>query len=165
MITTATPGPSGLANLPTPPTGWPIGSYDTYAEAQRAVDYLAENDFPVHDVTIVGVEPLIVERVTARLSWPRVLGSGALSGAWFGLLIGLLLSLFTPEYPAMAPILLGTIAGVAFGAAFAATGYASLKGQRGFMSNTQFVAGRYDVLCEPRNAERGRDLLARLAMQ
>lgn len=27
--------------LPTPPKGWPIGSYPTYAEAQRAVDYLS----------------------------------------------------------------------------------------------------------------------------
>jgi hypothetical protein len=26
------------------------------------------------------------------------------------------------------------------------------------------VAGRYDVLCDPRNAERARDLLARLAI-
>ena len=37
----------GLPNLPTPPTGWPVGSYATYAEAQRAVDYLADRDFPV----------------------------------------------------------------------------------------------------------------------
>jgi hypothetical protein len=27
------------------------------------------------------------------------------------------------------------------------------------------VAGRYDVLCQPRNAERGRDLLAKLSMR
>ncbi|SFQ59992.1 hypothetical protein SAMN05421810_110137 [Amycolatopsis arida] len=31
------------------------------------------------------------------------------------------------------------------------------------MSNTQIVAGQYDVLCLPRNAERGRDRLATLA--
>jgi hypothetical protein len=28
----------------------------------------------------------------------------------------------------------------------------------------QLVAGRYDVLCDPQNAERGRDLLARLTI-
>jgi len=66
----------GLASLPTPPTGWPIGSYATYAEAQRAVDYLADAEFPVQDVTIVGVEPMVVERVTARLTWGRVLAGG-----------------------------------------------------------------------------------------
>ena len=31
--------------LPTPPKGWPIGSYSTYAEAQRAVDYLSDQNF------------------------------------------------------------------------------------------------------------------------
>ena len=63
----------GLPNLPTPPTGWPVGSYATYAEAQRAVDYLADRDFPVGDVTIVGVDLMLVERVIGRLTWGRVL--------------------------------------------------------------------------------------------
>jgi hypothetical protein len=80
--------------VPTPPSGWPIGAYGTYAEAQRAVEYLAGHDFPVEDVTIVGVEPMVVERVTARLSWARALAAGAASGAWLGLFLGLLLGLF-----------------------------------------------------------------------
>ena len=63
----------GLPNLPTPPTGWPVGSYATYAEAQRAVDHLADSDFPVGDVTIVGVDLMLVERVIGRLTWGRVL--------------------------------------------------------------------------------------------
>ncbi|GAA5126302.1 general stress protein [Haloechinothrix salitolerans] len=157
------PFAGGLATLPTPPSGWPIGSYATYAEAQRAVDYLADSEFPVHDVTIVGVDPLIVERVTARLTWPRVLLGGAASGAWFGLFVGLLLSLFTPG-PMLPPLLVGLVAGVSFATTFAAASYASLKGRRDFESQTQFVAGRYDVLCEPRNAEKGRDLLAQLSL-
>jgi hypothetical protein len=149
------------ANLPTPPSGWPIGSYATYAEAQRAVDYLADNDFPVSDVTIVGVEPMLVERVTGRLTWRRVLAAGAASGAWFGLFVGLLLSFFSTA-PGLGAILTGLVTGVLFGMGFAALGYASLRGQRDFVSNTQLVASRYDVLCEPRNAEKGRELLARL---
>jgi hypothetical protein len=32
-------------------------------------------------------------------------------------------------------------------------------------SASQLVAGRYDVLAQPRNAEKGRDLLAKLAMR
>ena len=54
--------------LPTPPKGWPIGSYPTYAEAQRAVDYLSDQQFPVQQVTIVGVDLMQVERVTGRLT-------------------------------------------------------------------------------------------------
>ncbi|EIE97965.1 general stress protein [Saccharomonospora glauca] len=151
------------SQLPTMPTGWPIGSYATYAEAQRAVDHLADKNFPVQDVTIVGVDPLLVERVAARLTWGKVLGSGAMSGAWFGLFVGLLLSLFTPG-AGLTPILIGLLSGVAFGMAFAAAGYAATRGRRDFISHSQLVATRYDVLCQPRNAEAGRDLLAQLAM-
>jgi hypothetical protein len=117
----------------------------------------------VHDVTIVGVEPMIVERVMARLTWRRVLAGGAASGAWFGLFVDLLLAMFSTG-PLPAPILTGLLTGIVFGTTFAAAGYASLKGQRDFTSTTQLVAGRYDVLCEPRHAEKGRDLLARLAL-
>ncbi|WP_433409531.1 general stress protein [Saccharomonospora azurea] len=149
--------------LPTMPTGWPIASYNSYAEAQRAVDHLADKDFPVQDVTIVGVDPLLVERVSARLTWGKVLLSGAMSGAWFGLFVGLLLSFFTPG-AGLAPILIGLVSGVAFGMAFSAAGYAATRGRRDFVSHSQLVASRYDVLCQPRNAESGRDLLAQLAM-
>lgn len=152
-----------MPQLPTMPTGWPIGSYDNYEEAQRAVDHLADQDFPVQDVTIVGVEPLLVERVAARLTWSKVLGSGAMSGAWFGLFVGLLLSLFTPG-AGLLPIVIGLVSGVAFGMAFAAAGYAATRGKRDFVSHSQLVANRYDVLCQPRNAENGRELLARFNM-
>jgi hypothetical protein len=145
-------------NLPTPPEGWPIGSYDTYQEAQRAVDHLADNEFPVQDVTIVGVEPMLVERVSGRLTWGRVLSAGAASGAWLGLFVGLLLSLFTAG-GGLAPILIGMVSGVVFGLASAAVRYGATRGQRDFVSHSQLVARRYDVLCKPRNAELGRTLL------
>lgn len=151
-------------NLPTLPEGWPIGSYDTYQEAQRAVDHLADSEFPVHDVTIVGVEPMVVERVAARLTWSRVLGAGAASGAWLGLFVGLLLSLFTPS-AGLFPILIGLASGVVFGLASSAVRYGATRGQRDFVSHSQLVARRYDVLCKPRNAEQGRNLLAALTMR
>src|ERR1043166_4492864 len=100
---TPTPGRGGPAALPTPPKGWPIGSYPTYAEAQRAVDYLSDQQFPVQQVTIVGVDLMQVERVTGRLTWPKVLGGGVISGAWLGLFIGLLLRLlFSSPHPLQA---------------------------------------------------------------
>jgi hypothetical protein len=155
----------GLPRVPTPPSGWPIGSYSTYAEAQRAVEHLAGNDFAVSDVTIVGVDLMLVERVIGRLSWGKVLGTGAVSGAWFGLFVGLLLSFFSPGVSIYQPILVGLLSGMLFGLVFAAISYASTRGRRDFSSASQLVAGRYDVLCQPRNAERGRDLLAKLAMR
>jgi hypothetical protein len=100
-----------------------------------------------------------------RLSWGKVLGTGALSGAWFGLLVGLLLGAFDARAGfAYAPVLVGLIAGVLFGVVFAAISYGLTRGRRDFSSASQLVAGRYDVLCLPRTAERGRDLLAKLAL-
>jgi hypothetical protein len=158
-------GLGGLPQLPTPPSGWPIGSYETYEEAQRAVDYLADQEFAVEDVTIVGVDLMLVERVIGRLSWGRVLGAGAVTGAWFGLFVGLLLALFAAgDGITYEPVGVGLLIGILFGVVFAGIGHASTKGKRDFSSASQLVAGRYDVLCKPRNAERGRDLLAKLAL-
>jgi hypothetical protein len=158
LMTAAFATQPSTTNLPTLPDGWPIGSYDTYQEAQRAVDFLADNEFAVQDVTIVGVEPMIVERVASRLTWGRVLTAGAASGAWLGLFVGLLLSLFTAG-GGIAPILIGMSSGIVFGLASAAVRYGATRGQRDFVSHSQLVARRYDVLCKPRSAELGRTLL------
>jgi hypothetical protein len=157
--------PARQPRLPTPPTGWPIGSYETYEEAQRAVDYLAESQFTVEDVTIVGVDLMLVERVIGRLTWGRVLGTGAVSGAWFGLFVGVLLGMFNNQGVAWQPTLVGLVFGVLSGLAFSAIGYSMSKGRRDFSSASQLVAGRYDVLCQPRSAEQGRDLLAKLTLK
>ncbi|MEV6767108.1 general stress protein [Nocardia sp. NPDC051030] len=146
--------------LPTPPSGWPVGSYPTYAEAQRAVDYLADNAFPVENVTIVGVDLMQVERVLYRLTWGKVIGGGIVSGAWLGLFMGLLLSLFTNG----AALIVGLVGGIIFGLISTAIPYAATRGQRDFASTMQLVAGRYDVLCDPKAAEQARDMLARLAI-
>jgi hypothetical protein len=162
-MTTAFRPTNQIPSLPTMPNGWPIGSYDTYEEAQRAVDYLADSKFPVQAVTIVGVEPMLVERVAGRLSWGRVLGTGAASGAWFGLFVGLLLSMFTAGF-AWGPILVGLVTGVVFGVGFAAMNYGATRGRRDFVSHSQIVARRYDVLCQPQQAEVARNLLAKLSI-
>lgn len=163
-MTTAFRQIPAATRLPTLPDGWPIGSYDTYQEAQRAVDHLADSNFPVQAITIVGIEPMVVERVDARLTWGRVLATGAASGAWLGLFVGLLLSLFTVG-AGLTPIVIGLVSGVGFGLASAAVRYASTRGQRDFVSHSQLVARRYDVLCQPPTAERARELLAALALR
>jgi hypothetical protein len=138
-----------------------VGSFATYEEAQRAVDYLADHEFPVGDVTIVGVDLMLVERVIGRLTWGRVLGSGAASGVWMGLFVGALLAYFNHYASAL---IVGVVAGVLFSVVFAALSYALTRGRRDFTSASQLVAGRYDVLSQPRNAERAKDMLAKLAM-
>lgn len=148
--------------LPTPPTGWPIGSYPTYAEAQRAVDHLSDQQFSVQDVTIVGVNLMQVERVLGRLTWAKVIGGGIVSGAWLGVFFGLLLGIFTGQF--LGPLLVGIFGGIIFGLISTTIPYAATRGTRDFSSTMQLVAGRYDVLCEPKTAEAARDLLAKLAL-
>jgi hypothetical protein len=159
---TTPPSSARGPSLPTPPKGWPIGSYPTYAEAQRAVDYLSDQEFPVQQVTIVGVDLMQVERVTGRLTWPRVLGGGVISGAWLGIFIGLVLGVITGNY--LGALVPGVIAGIFFGLITSAVPYSMARGTRDFSSTMQLVAGRYDVLCDPQNAEKARDLLARLTL-
>lgn len=156
-------GAQPMRGLPTPPKGWPVGAYDTYEQAQKAVDYLSDNEFPVADLTIVGVDLMQVERVTGRLTWGRVLGGGLVSGAWLGLFFGALVGLFGGGTP-WAAMAFGVVAGMAFGLITTAIPYAATRGQLDFTSSMQLVAGRYDVLCDPRSAEKARDMLARLAI-
>src|SRR3569833_380705 len=154
--------PGNLPRLPTPPTGWPIGSYATYGEAQQAVDFLADSEFSVSDVTIVGVDLMLVERVIGKLSWGRVLGTGAVSGAWFGLFAGLLLGLFVNQGFAL-QLLTGLVLGVLSGLMFADIGYSMSRGRRDFFLACLFVFGRCDVLCLPCLAVRVWVLLVLLA--
>ena len=152
----------GPLGLPTPPKGWPVGSYPTYAEAQKAVDYLSDNQVPVQHVTIVGVDLMQVERVIGRLTWGKVLLTGIASGAWLGVFIGLLLGMFTGN---LAGAIVAAIpAGVLFGLITSAIPYWMSKGTRDFSSTMQLVAGRYDVLCDPQSAEQARDMLSRLTL-
>ena len=71
-----------------------LGTYETYAEAQKAVDFLADRDFPVENVLLVGTDLKQVERVTGRLTSGRVMLGGLLSGIWIGVFVGLVFAMF-----------------------------------------------------------------------
>jgi hypothetical protein len=151
--------------LPEPPSGLKVGSYPNYADAQRAVDYLSDNKFPVENVTIVGSDLRLVERVTGRLTQGRAIAVGAGAGAWWGLFVGILMSLFARTGGnAVALVITGIVIGAIFGVIFGWVGYRATGGHRDFTSRTQVVASTYDVLCEPKQAEAARDLLAKLAL-
>lgn len=126
-----------------------LASYDDYLDAQKAVDTLSDNGFPVQNVAIVGVDVRIVESVLGRMSWGRAATSGLFSGAWFGGLIGLFIALFGTSDGAVLPLLgLGVLYGAAAGIVFGMVSYAFTGGKRDFVSRQQLQAARYDVLCE-----------------
>ena len=100
-------GPGGRPGFATLSLDYPmsLGTFDKYEDAQKAVDTLSDNGFPVENCLIVGTELKQVERVTARLTWGRVALGGALSGLWLGLFVGLIFSLFNPPTSAFALLL------------------------------------------------------------
>jgi hypothetical protein len=154
------------ASVSMPLGGVQVGSYEDYQQAQRAVDFLSDEKFPVENVTIIGSDLRMVERVTGRLSWGRAIGAGAASGAWFGLFVGLLLGIFAPDGSSwVGSVITGLLIGLVFGAVFGAVGYSATRGRRDFTSTSQVVAARYDVMCSPQVAEQARAALARRSLR
>ncbi len=135
-----------------------LGVYDRYDDAQKAVDFLSDHEFPVENCMIVGTELKQVERVTGRLTTGRVAVGGLLSGVWMGLFVGLIFSLFGTG-SAVGVIASTAVFGALFGLIWALVGYAATRGRRDFTSVSQVVATRYEVLVEHKHAARGRELL------
>jgi hypothetical protein len=152
--------PNGTAPMP---TGVVIASYDNYAQAQRAVDYLSDNAFPVEKLTIVGNDLHLVEVVTGRLTWAKVALGGAASGAWIGLFVGLLIGLFARNAASwLASLLGGVLLGVVWGTVLAVVAYAGTRGQRDFSSIPALSATQFDIVATLDVADRAREALTAL---
>ena len=74
------------------PQGEEVASFATYPEAQRAVDALSDQGFPVQHLAIIGTDLRQVERITGRMSWGRAAMSGAMNGLWIGMFFGIIMS-------------------------------------------------------------------------
>src|ERR1700733_2991601 len=122
-------GPMGAARIlrPTLALEYPmsLGGLDKYEDAQRAGDFLSDEQFPVQNCMIVGTELKQIERVTGRLTYGKAAMAGAASGLWFGLLVGFLLSFFSDSSTSFLPLVLSSaVFGAVFFAVWAVVGYA-----------------------------------------
>ena len=154
------------ASMSMPLGGVQVGSYDSYQQAQAAVDYLSDQKFAVEHVTIVGTDLRMVEKVLGRLTTGRAIAAGAAGGAWWGLFVGLLLGIFAPDGSNwLGSVLTGLLIGLVFGAVFGAMGYAATQGRRDFTSTSRITASRYDIMCQPASAEQAREILARFSLR
>ena len=140
-----------------------IASFARYADAQRAVDHLSDEELDVSALSIVGHDLATLEKVTGRLTYPRVALMAAGQGAFFGLFFGLILSLFGGGGP-MA-ILLTVILGAAFWMLLGVISYAAQRGRRDFTSMSTIVATRYDVLARPDMAQQAGAMLQAAGLQ
>jgi ABC-type branched-subunit amino acid transport system permease subunit len=141
-----------------------VATFTDYAMAQRAVDYLSDNKFPVEHTAIVGTGLKLVENVLGRMTVGRAALAGLSSGAWFGLFIGLLLGIFL-EGNWWAPVLAGVLIGALWGAVFGAIAHAITRGRRDFTSSSSLLADQYAVMVAADHAEPARQLLTRLNWQ
>jgi hypothetical protein len=145
------------------PRGQVVGTYDTYVEAQRAVDFLSDEQFPVQHVSIVGSDLKMVENVLGRLTRGRAAMAGAASGAWFGLFVGVLLSLFASKNTnGFGLVIAALLYGAVFGTIFGFVGHALSGGKRDFTSRSKIVASSYDIHCTWAEADKAREVLARM---
>jgi hypothetical protein len=150
------PQPSSIFELKFPQS---VGIYQTYADAQKAVDYLADQKFEVQNLAIVGTDLKSVERVLGRRSWGTVIAQGVQSGVSTGLLVGLVMLIFTKPGSILILLLVTLAIGIALGVGFNAAAYAMTGGRRDFTSVTQTVATKYEVLCEHKLAAQAREML------
>lgn len=139
-----------------------VGIFQTYAEAQKAVDYLADQRFEVQNLAIVGTDLKSVERVLGRRNWGTVIGQGVQTGVSTGLIVGLLLLIFARPGSILALLLVSLVIGIVLGIGFSAAAYAMTRGRRDFTSITQTVATKYEVLCEHKVAAQAREMLQQM---
>ena len=141
-----------------------VASFQMYEEAQRAVDYLADEKFPVERVAIVGEGLHLVEQITGRLTWWKAALGGLLGGAFTGFLLGWLFGMFSflnPLVSVVALALWGLILGAVIGTLAGVIGYAATGGQRDFTSVSMMQADYYNVLVDMDIAAEAERLLAR----
>jgi hypothetical protein len=125
-----------------------VASYESYRDAQKAVDYLADNRFPVEHVAIVGRELELVQQVTGRLTALDAAARGALTGAVTGLLIGWLFAIFTWFDPRIASgwliidgLWFGTLVGTVMGLVM----YLITKSRRRFEAVSTMQPAYFDI--------------------
>jgi hypothetical protein len=140
-----------------------VASFTLYEEAQRAVDFLSDEKFPVQRIAIVGEGLQLVEQVTGRLTWWKATVKGLLNGAVTGLFLGWLLGLFhiiEPLVSAIGLAIWGLCFGAFVGAVLGLIAYASTGGRRDFTSVGSMQAEQYDILVDTDVADEDQRLLS-----
>ena len=139
-----------------------IATTNDYAAAERIVDTLSDQGFPVERVAIVGHDLQVVEQVVGRMTWGRAALNGALSGALPGALVGWIFGLFSWVDPLVAAArlaLYGVVIGAVLGAIAGLILYGLQRGRRDFASVPLMHPTRYEVVVDPEVADQALQLL------
>jgi len=147
---------------PDAPARQAIATFDNYADAERTVDYLADQRFPVNRLAIVGRDPELVGQVTGHMNYGLAALRGATPGGLVGALIGWIFGLFSWIQPLVAGLVLafyGLVFGAALGALIGLLLYAMQHGRRDFATVTTLQPEHFDVVADVGVAERALQFL------
>jgi hypothetical protein len=147
---------------PNEPSRRVIATFDDYADAERAVDYLSDRRFEVNRVAIIGRDLEYREQVLGRLNYGGAALRGASSGALVGALIGWIFGLFNWIEPLVSALVLacyGLIFGAVVGALIGLLMHALQGGRRDFHSVSGVRPRYYDVVADVEVADRALQLL------
>jgi hypothetical protein len=137
----------------------------SYEAAERAVDHLSDQGFPVEHVTIVGTGLRYIEHVSGRLTTGRATalgtGYGALLGLFWGLLFGLFFTVDRGSF--FGVFAYSLIVGIVFGALAGLFGHLLSGGRRDFTSTSTTRADRYEVQVDEDFADSAEKLLAHIS--
>lgn len=154
---------SRSAVRPNQPARQVIATFDNYADAERAVDFLSDQRFPVNRVAIVGRDLEYVEQVLGRLNYGGAALRGAASGALVGALIGWVFGIFSwidPLTTALLLALYGVIFGAVVGALMGLLVHALQRGRRDFHAVSSLVPRSYDLVADVEVADQALRLLS-----
>jgi hypothetical protein len=144
-----------------------IGSYTEYADAEGAVEYLADHGFPVERVEIIGQDLRLVEQVLGRFGYRQAILRGAGNGALVGVLIGWIFGIFNWIDPVVASLWLaldGLVFGAIVGALFGGLSHWAQHGKRDFASARVMLPSRYDVVAAADVADKAVALLEQASL-
>ncbi len=137
-----------------------IASYANYADAENAVDWLADHGFPVERAAIVGTGLRSVEQIEGRMNARHAALIGACAGVLIGALLALLAGLFPWDSDSAELLAYAVAGGALFGAVSGALVHEALSGgRRDFTSFTRVEADRYDVQVDENASGEAKQLL------
>ena len=139
-----------------------VSSATNYQDAERAVDWLSDHNFPVEHVSIVGTGLRYVEQVSGRMTTGKAALQGVGYGALMGLIFGLIFSLLftTDDATVLGLVSFSIVFGILFGGLVGAISQYWTDGRRDFTSTSDTRADHYEVQVDDGYAGEAQRVLA-----
>jgi uncharacterized membrane protein len=139
-----------------------IASFPSYQEAESAINYLSDNDFPIQYASIVADDLQFVEKITGKVTRMKRLGNSILLGIFIGATIGFFFGLFDimrPNTSTVTVAIYGSGFGALFGLLFGLPNLFSPEKSREFNSEASFRANFFDVIVDDQYTQQATHLL------